>query len=91
MRDNHCLIAEAGLDAFLEQQALRIAFLETALKHHYNGRNKGYFCLAAALLSLDGLKKALSLAGQGDNLRDTLKQLADAEGRELILRKGREK
>jgi aspartate carbamoyltransferase catalytic subunit len=87
MKDNHRLIAEIGLDAFLEQQARRIAFLETALKHHANGRNKGTFCLAAALLSIDSLQKALSLTGQGENLRDTLKQLADAEGQELILRK----
>jgi hypothetical protein len=87
MKDNHRLIAETGLDAFLEQQSERITFLETALEHHDNGRNKGYFCLAAALLSVDSLKKALSLANQGENLRDTLKQLADAEGQELSLRK----
>ena len=87
MMDNLHRIKEAGLDAFLEQQGERIAFLETALAHHDNGRNKGYFCLAAALLSVDGLQKALALADAGENLRETLKKLADDEGQALVLQK----
>jgi hypothetical protein len=84
---NQRLIAEIGLDAFLEQQAERIAFLETALERYDDGKSKNYFCLAAALLSVDSLKKALSLAGKGENLRDMLKQLAVTEGQELVLKK----
>ena len=84
---NQRLIAEIGLDAFLAQQTERIAFLEAALERHDNGRNKGYFCLAAALLSVDSLKKALSLAEQGENLREVLKRFADTEGQELVLKK----
>ena len=87
MMTNHRLIAEIGLDAFLERQAERIAFLEAALKRHDNGRSKSYFCLAAALLSVDGLKRALSLAESGENLRDILKRLAEDEGHELVLSK----
>ena len=87
MMPNHEMIAEIGLDAFLKQQAERIAFLETALEQHDNGRNKGYFCNAAALLPIEDLKNALSLAGNGDNLRDTLKNLADTRGIALTLRK----
>ena len=84
---NQRLIAEIGLDTFLAQQAERIAFLKAALERHDNGRNKSYFCLAAALLSVDSLKKALSLAEQGESLREILERLADAEGQELVLRK----
>jgi hypothetical protein len=87
MMPNHRLIQEIGLPAFLEQQAERIAFLEAALEHHDNGRNKSYFCLAAALLTIDSLKEALSRADQGKNLRDILKQYADAEGQELVLKR----
>ena len=84
---NQRLIAEIGLDAYLAQQAERIAFLETALERHDNGRNKSCFCLAAALLSLEGLKRSLPLAEQGENLRDVLKKIADDEGQELVLKK----
>jgi hypothetical protein len=87
MMPNQRLIKEIGLDAFLEQQSERITFLETALERHDNGRNKSYFCLAAALLSIDSLKKALSLAEQGENLRDVLKGFANEEGQELALKK----
>ena len=87
MMPNQKLIAEIGLDAFLEQQAERIAFLEDALEHHNNGRNKSYFCLAASLLSINGLKQALSLAKQGEDLREVLKRTADEEGQELALEK----
>ena len=89
MKDNHRLIAEIGLDVFLKQEAQRIAFLETALEHHDNGKNKGYSCLAAALLSVDGMKRHLSFGNEGKSLRDTLRQLADAEGPEPILEKDR--
>jgi hypothetical protein len=84
MMTNQQIIAENGLEAFLEQQAQRITFLETALKHHNNGRNKNFFCLAAALLSIDNLHKALSLADQGGNLRDILNQFAKSEGVALV-------
>jgi hypothetical protein len=87
MLPNQKLIKEIGLDAFLAQQAERITFLEAAIKNHDNGRNKGFFCLAATLLTIDSLKEALSLAEQGGNLRELLTQYADAEGQELVLKK----
>jgi len=84
---NQRMIAEIGLDAFLERQAERIVFLEEALKRYDDGKSKSYFCLAAALLSVGSLKEALSLAEKGENLRGALKRFAEAEGQELILRK----
>jgi hypothetical protein len=83
MMTNNQMIAEIGLDAFLEQQAKRITFLEEALKHHNNGRNKSFFCLAAALLSIDSLNKVLALAGTNKNLRTLLNDFAKDEGIEL--------
>lgn len=87
MIPNQRLIQEIGIEAFLKQQAERIAFLEAALERHDNGRNKSYFCLAASLLTIESLNQALSLADQGENLRDVLKRFADAEGKELVLKK----
>ncbi|MCL1849389.1 MAG: DUF3795 domain-containing protein [Clostridiales bacterium] len=87
MMPNHEMVMEIGLHPFLLLQAERIAFLETALAQHDNGRNKGFFCIAAALLPVEDLKNALSLAAQGDNLRDTLSRMADAEGVSLALNK----
>ena len=84
---NQRLIAEVGLDHFLEQQAERMAFLETALMRYDDGKIKSYFCLAAALLSIDSLQQALSLAEKGECLRDALKRFAEAEGQELVLKK----
>jgi len=86
MMANHELIVAGGLEAFLEQQAGRIAFLEEALEKHNNGRNKNFFCLAAALLSVKSLEKALVLVDKPENiasLRDVLSGLAEAEGVEL--------
>ena len=84
---NGRLIRQAGLDAFLSLQAGRVAFLEGALARHDDGRSKGFFCLAAALLSMEGLKAALERADRGGSLRALLAELADAEGQELRLRK----
>ena len=88
---NQRLIAEIGLDRFLERQAERMAFLETALARYDDGKSKSYFCLAAALLSADSLKEALALAEKGENLRGALRRAAEAEGQELVLRKGNQR
>lgn len=84
---NQQLIDELGVDAFIEQQRGRITFLETAVSRYDDGRSKNFLCLAAALLSIDSLYKALSLADQGENLRAVLTRFAEDEGQELKLRK----
>jgi hypothetical protein len=84
---NQKLIREIGLDAFLKGQAERIAFLETAIERHDDGRSKNFYCIAAALLSDGSLKEALRRADTGENLRDVLNEYATAEGQELKLRK----
>jgi hypothetical protein len=82
---NQHLIREIGLDAFLAKQAERMAFLRAALGRHDDGRSKGFYCMAAALLSAEGLKNALDRADDGENLRAVLNECAAAEGQELKL------
>jgi hypothetical protein len=85
MMPNQYLVREIGLDAFLAKQAERMAFLRAALDRHNDGRSKGFYCMAAALLSAEGLKKALGRADDGENLRVLLDERAAAEGQELKL------
>lgn len=84
---NQRLIAEIGIDEFVRRQQSRIAFLETAIARYDDGRSKNLFCIAAALLSVESLNRALERAGQGENLRALLESFAIAEGQELRLRK----
>jgi hypothetical protein len=84
---NQRLIAEIGIDAFIDRQRKRINFLETALKCYDDGRSKSFFCLAAALLSIDSLNEALALADKGEDLKAALNRFAETEGKELKLRK----
>jgi hypothetical protein len=82
---NQYLVREIGLDAFLAKQAERMAFLRAALGRHNDGRSKGLYCMAAALLSAEALKNALGRADGGENLRAVLDEYAAAEGQELKL------
>ncbi len=84
---NQAQIREIGLEAFLEQQRERMDFLEKALSEYDDGRSKSLFCLAAALLSIEGLRAALRNAEAEENLKTALIALADREGEELKLRK----
>lgn len=80
-------IREHGLETFLAHQSERVAFLETALAKHDDGRSKNFYCIAAALISVGGLKVALQRAIDGEDLKSVLTELAAAEGQELRLKK----
>jgi hypothetical protein len=82
---NQKTIQEIGLEAFLATQTEQIAFLETALAKHNDGRSKNFYCIAATLLSTENLQEALHRADNGENLRDLLNEYAAAEGQELKL------
>lgn len=84
---NQTLTAEIGIDEFLNRQKERRDFLKTALQRYDDGRSKSFFCLAAALLSVSGLKTALKRAEGGEKLRDALLECAKKEQAELKLRK----
>ena len=62
-------------------------FLKKALETYNDGRSKNLFCLAAALLSLEGLRAAMEDAQNGADLKERLVLQAKAEGEELKLRK----
>jgi hypothetical protein len=99
---NQKLIQQIGIDAFLGQQAKRTAFLQTALDHYDDGRSKNFYCLAAALLSVESLDEAVRMAGEerqwqpelNNNIKDRVKMMKDLltrfagiEEQELKLRK----
>lgn len=81
------MIAEIGVDRFVEIQSDRIEFLETALTKCDDGRSKNFFCIAAVLLSVESLQKSLVLAENGELLKTILTRFVDEEGQELKLRK----
>jgi hypothetical protein len=60
IRPNMDFIKERGLEEFLEQQARRIKLLEKMLDRYNDGRSKGFYCLASALLSIPALETSLS-------------------------------
>ncbi len=53
------LIKDKGLEEFLSQQQKRIEFLERMLENFNEGRSKSFYCIAAALLSVEDLEKSL--------------------------------
>jgi hypothetical protein len=87
MLQNQETIRKIGLEAFLAAQAERTAFLRDALSRHNDGRSKGFYCIAVALLSTENLQEALRRADSGENLRAVLNEYATAEGQELKLQK----
>ena len=91
-------IKEDGMEKFMELQEKRIELLGIMLKHYNDGRAKSFYCLAATLLSIVNLERALETVGksteESDNikiraksLRQTLDEMASQEGVRLKLRK----
>jgi len=99
---NMTFIKEYGLEKFIEKQGKRMKLLDEMLKSFNEGRSKSFYCLAAALLSIEALEKSLENSGRSikenkigsDNikakaqiLRRFLEESAASEGVELKLRK----
>jgi hypothetical protein len=84
---NQSYIRDNGIEAYLALQSERIDFLETVLAKYDDGRSKSFFCIAAALLSVESLNEALHRTADGEELRAVLTAYAEAEGQELRLRK----
>ena len=104
MMHNQYVIRESGLDNFIEQQGRRMDLLRSMLGSYNDGRSKTFYCLAAALLSLDHLAGALNeaekeigrssvseadLKGKARILKSILNRFAAAENEELKLREKR--
>lgn len=96
------LIREHGIEEFLRQHKKRIELLETMLKHFDEGRSKGLYCIATALLSITALEESLrdserrmkadeirldDAKARARILREFLNDSAAREGTELKLRK----
>jgi hypothetical protein len=92
-------IRARGLAAYVEKQKPRLEILEKMLAGYDDGRSKSFYCLAAALLPLEGLAACLKEAssapppGEGENrkllakaLTRRLHDLAAAEKVDLRLR-----
>jgi len=91
---NHDFIQTHGIARFLSEQGKRTAILQDMLAHCDDGRSKGFFCLAAALLQTGHLLAAVSEAATGTDkkqkaksLKTALQKYAEIEGVELALKK----
>jgi len=94
MFSNHDKIRATGLDEFLSDQKKRIFILEDMLANFDDGRSKSFFCLAAALLSIESLNAALAEASSDHDAKSKTKvfrlaltRRAEIEGVELALKK----
>jgi len=83
---NHEAIQAHCLDRFIAEQNERIAILQEMLVKFDDGRSKSFFCLAAALLSVEHLRIAMTEADT-KSLKVALRKYAETEGVELALKK----
>ncbi|MFX1242904.1 MAG: DUF3795 domain-containing protein [Promethearchaeota archaeon] len=58
------LIKEKGIEQFFNQQQKRIELLDLMLKSFNEGRSKSFYCIAAALLPIEDIEKALKVTSQ---------------------------
>lgn len=95
-------IKKHGVDKFIEHQKERIKFLKDMLERFNEGRSKSFYCIAAALLSVDDVKNSLGSAkkevktlglreddikSKAKILKKTIQDVADRKGIDLKLRK----
>jgi hypothetical protein len=59
---NLIFIRRHGIEKFLEQQKVRMTFLRTMIDKYDDGRSKGYYCRASALLDPRTLKSSVEIA-----------------------------
>jgi hypothetical protein len=96
--DNLKSIRDHGFDEFIWQQKERLQLLKCLLEEFDDGRSKSFYCLAAALLPLDGLKATIgmlrSAIGSANDvkhraklLREAFVTIANGNGIELSYRK----
>jgi len=62
-------IKKNGIEKFMEQQEKRIGLLGIMLKHFNDGRAKSFYCIAATLLSIGNLERALERAEENTEER----------------------
>jgi len=75
MAPNQEAIRDGGLDAFVAAQAERLALLDAMLDGYNAGRSTSFYCLAAALLSIDGLCAAIGAVPRDGDARTRARRL----------------
>ena len=99
---NLYFIKKHGVEKFIEQQKERIKFLKDMLEEFNEGRSRSFYCIAAALLSVDDVKNSLESAkkevktlglrkddikSKAKILKKAIQDVADRKGIDLKLRK----
>lgn len=59
VKSNLNFIRNQGLQPFIEQQSRRIRLLQTMIRNFDDGRSRSFYCISAALLSIEDLETAL--------------------------------
>ena len=67
LNDNIFFIENKGIEKFCRNQNVRKKLLEEMLEDFNEGRSKSYYCIAATVIELEELKKALSEAREEAN------------------------
>ena len=95
-------IRKHGVEKFIEQQKERIKFLKDMLEGFNEGRSRSFYCVAAALHSVDDVKNSLESAkkevktlglrkddikSKAKILKKAIQDVADRKGIDLKLRK----
>ena len=95
-------IRKHGVEKFIEQQKGRIKFLKDMLEGFNEGRSRSFYCIAAALLSVDDVGRSIDSAkrevktldvrkddvkSKAKILRKIIQDVADKKGIDLKLRK----
>lgn len=81
---NLIFIKDNGIEKFVEQQKVRMKFLKTMIEEYDDGRSRGYYCKASALLDTKTLKSSIDkaiLKIKADNIRHI-----DIKGKAKILK-----
>ena len=97
LEDNILFIQENGMDKFEEVQKVREQLLTYMLKEFNEGRSKSYYCIAATVLTIEELEKAIDEAESKANgldiraksslMHTALDNIASRNGYYLKLRK----
>jgi len=96
--ENLHLIHKNGLSSFIQQQKFRIDLLERLLNQYDDGKSKSFYCLAAALLPIEDIERAIPILKPTApdhatsmsfalSFKERLRNIADSKGIELSYRK----
>lgn len=78
-------IKKRGIEKFIERQKKRTGLLEEMLEDFDDGRSKSFYCLAATLLKIPDLEKALPCARQEIKINKV--ETEDIKAKAKILKK----